>query len=1093
MADNEVIIRNPFVSSSDKALNSVLGVDQVSTFAEHQRADFNAQQQEEQKRREEEADTDVGLVGGFWNTWAPKEVQKYLGGNYDFFSPPAYTPTDAERLSVLKLFDYNLDRYNAALWGAGNKAQFDLNVALMKEVDDYRKKQSYASTWNNLLSGVGAMAGDPLTYVTAGTGTMAGRIVGGAVLGMTSGQLDNWSMGDDNSAFMDFGIGMAFGGTIEGASKILGGSKKNVGEALGDVSRRATIQVKNFADKGEGAITKEAPKGIVNDLLAKIESKLPAITVQGAIDKLPNTNSAKAFKEIVWNHLGKSERGDRATGKQYSHLTTETFTAEEYRNYYRDKGREYSDSFLDYRQKLYNEYNGEYPYEELDHMIKRQLEGFDTPIKDSENFRKAVEDFDGYYKFYGNALAGSGMIKGVEGYIPHTVSFKKAADFVDSLGAGARRFNLKAAKEKIAKLLLRSLEDPKVLKQFQKIYDEQIVKPAEKLAEAGKAPKTVPSFDEWVSKEAHGDALGHLDQNEGVKRGFLTDAEGGSGYDYQKSRLPWKFTIEDTDGFSVDRLQADSYDTMSGYSLRVSGDLGLNKVFGVKSFKQAEGYFDELLNKLGESESSLKIKKEQTDALKAFFSDYYGRSMRDPNEGDTVAAAFYDVARNLTFFTKNAFMGFLNHFETAEGIKGFGASFIIKSIPGVERKLADWSKGVYTADDRHAILNQVFGNELQRRQLWREVNNRNIERFTRNSNDLLHVGMAKIVAGTAFAAGSSPFTRYLAHSQNSIVSTARGEFLGSLVRFAHEEGTGGKFLTDAVLKRLDLKGSKRFDNLVKDLRESTIVTPDGGIKIKDAEFFDRIERDMSNIMTLRRLGDYVASEVIQRDNLTDTFLWRGSQKSPWMNLLTQFKSFAIRSYNKRLAKSALRAAEGDKLGQLYTVLLSGALGTASYIGQSGLAMSGMNDEQRKNYLKYSLGVESWKQMGAKELAMVGLNGIMRSSVFAMPALIANMAGFNTGIKSTTTFEDVNRKDFAKHFDLDEWARQLLPAYSTISGLWNLQADTRNILETSVMNRSLYTNKERERFAKSFGRSVKSITPNAPYLQQSMINFITDNQ
>lgn len=499
------------------------------------------------------------------------------------------------------------------------------------------------------------------------------------------------------------------------------------------------------------------------------------------------------------------------------------------------------------------------------------------------------------------------------------------------------------------------------------------------------------------------------------------------------------------------------------------------------------------MNDLGKSEINLKTKNEQTEALRAYFADYYGRSMRDPNEGDTVASAFYDVARNLTFFTKNAFMGFLNHFETAEAIKGFGASFIIKSIPGVERKLADWSKGVYTAEDRHAILNQVFGNELQRRQTWREINNRNIERFTRNKTDPLHVGMAKVVAGTAYAAGNSPFTRYLAHSQNSIVSTARGDFLGDLVRYAHEGGKRGMFLSDSVLNRLGLKADKRFSNLVKALKNSTKVTPEGGIKIKDQEYFDLIERDMNNLMTLRRLGDYVASEVIQRDNLTDTFLWRGNQKSPWMNLLTQFKSFAIRSYNKRLAKSALRAAEGDALGQFLTVALSGALGTAGYIGQSCLAMSGMNDEQRKNYLKYSLGVDSWNKMGAKELAMVGLNGIMRSSVFAMPALIANMAGFNTGIKSTTTFEDVNRKDFAKHFDLDEWARQLLPAYGTISGLWNLQADARNLAETKFMNKSLYTNRERERIAKSFGRSIKAITPNAPYLQQTMINFITDNQ
>ena len=1092
MADNEVITRNPFVSSSDKALNSVLGVDQVSTFTEYQKAEFNAQQQEEQKRKEEEAETDVGFVGGFWNTWAPKEVQKYLGGNYDFFSPPAYTPTDAERTSILELFDYNLDRYNSALWGAQNKAQFDLNVALMKEVDDYRKKQSYASIWNNLLSGAGSMAGDPLSYTPVGGGSLVARVGLGAVSGVVSGQLDNWSMGDDNSAFMDFGIGMAFGGTIEGAAKLLGGAKKSIGEPLGDVSRRATIQVKNFAEKGEEAITKEAPKGIINDLLTKIESKLPSITVQGAIDKLPDTLGSKAFKENVWDRLGKSERGDRSTGQQFS---TDKFTAEEYRNFYRDKGREYSDSYFDYRQKLFNEYNNQYSYEDLDHLIKQKVEGIETPLDSSKNFQNAVKEYQGFYNFYGGALVNGKMIKGVEDYFPHTVSFKKAADFVDSFGSASRLGNIKLAKEKIANLLLRSLDDPKVLKQFQKIYDDTIVKPAEKLAEdaPNKVPKSVPTFEEWVTKEANSDALGHLDQGEGIRKGFLNDADGGFSYNYQKSRLPWKFTIEDTDGFSVDKLQADSFDTMQGYTLRVSGDLGLNKVFGVTSYKDAERYFDDLLNDLGKSEINLKTKNEQTEALRAYFADYYGRSMRDPNEGDTVASAFYDVARNLTFFTKNAFMGFLNHFETAEAIKGFGASFIIKSIPGVERKLADWSNGVYTADDRHAILNQVFGNELQRRQTWREINNRNIERFTRNNTDLLHVGMAKIVAGTSFAAGRSPFTRYLAHSQNSIVSTARGDFLGSLVRYAHEGGKRGMFLSDTVLKRLGLKADKRFTNLVKALKASTEVTPEGGIKIKDQEYFDLIERDMNNLMTLRRLGDYVASEVIQRDNLTDTFLWRGSQKSPWMNLLTQFKSFAIRSYNKRLAKSALRAAEGDALGQFLTVALSGALGTAGYIGQSGLAMSGMNDEQRKNYLKYSLGVDSWNKMGAKELAMVGLNGIMRSSVFAMPALIANMAGFHTGIKSTTTFEDVNRKDFAKHFDLDEQARQLLPAYGTISGLWNLQADARNLAETKFMNKSLYTNRERERIAKSFGRSIKAITPNAPYLQQTMINFITDNQ
>ena len=76
---------------------------------------------------------------------------------------------------------------------------------------------------------------------------------------------------------------------------------------------------------------------------------------------------------------------------------------------------------------------------------------------------------------------------------------------------------------------------------------------------------------------------------------------------------------------------------------------------------------------------------------------------------------------------------------------------------------------------------------------------------------------------------------------------------------------------------------------------------------------------------------------------------------------------------------------------------------------------------------------------------------------------------------------------------DEIMRTIFPAYNTVRGFWGVDSDIKNLINAGLLNPDEYMNSDRERYAKSFGRNLKAITPNIPLVQQGLINMITDNE
>ena len=279
-----------------------------------------------------------------------------------------------------------------------------------------------------------------------------------------------------------------------------------------------------------------------------------------------------------------------------------------------------------------------------------------------------------------------------------------------------------------------------------------------------------------------------------------------------------------------------------------------------------------------------------------------------------------------------------------------------------------------------------------------------------------------------------------------------------------------------------------FDNLLKILKSATEIGENKAIKITNLDAI--LSKDPSALATLRRMGDYVAHEVIQKNTLGDTFLWEGASKNPFMQLLLQFKTFSIRSYDKRLKKMMGRAAEGDALGQSYSLFLSTALGTLGAMANVLVGTAGMNDEQREAYLKKTIKYDPNDGITFDTLMQVGINGAMRSSVLAFPSLVLNTMGVNTNVKTTTEGFDYQKEgsEMYKGFSADKWLRDLAPAYSTIKSFMDIAGYSSNVIKMSGDEN--FTEEDKERNRERAVRAVRNST-NIPFLKWGLYNILSD--
>ena len=208
----------------------------------------------------------------------------------------------------------------------------------------------------------------------------------------------------------------------------------------------------------------------------------------------------------------------------------------------------------------------------------------------------------------------------------------------------------------------------------------------------------------------------------------------------------------------------------------------------------------------------------------------YRTAESDYDINSSWGSAIADTLRNLSFMASNGYMGLLNLTEQAEGIKAYGATFMIRSLPVVSKMFSRWSKGQMTNRERRELLNVVFGYDVRGLRIWDETLQRTAFKYGENSLK------TKLVAGSAQLAEWMPTTRFLNATQESISKTAQDMFLGELLHYTYK-GKGGKalkkgFLSDVTLLRAGVS-KEDFKDIQEALARAFVPKEKGYFDVRD--------------------------------------------------------------------------------------------------------------------------------------------------------------------------------------------------------------------------------------------------------------------
>lgn len=1041
----------------------------------------------------------VGFTGGLKHGYVPTYLRMSFADGSIFGEQ--FSPSDEQRGEILGKVGYNMDRYYAVLNGATSMEDVEERLKINEEVIKYRQAEANAGWFSSITSSIGSAVVDPLSYVPAlGAYGMAGRVLTGAALGAVSNQIDTYVSGAEHDLMEDMLVGAMFGAGIEFAFKGLGKG----GHYVGDTARRASI-IREYQEAGKdlpsevfdgiGGSTKVATS--LNNLLDNIERRVPLVSTKGVFQALESANFRK-FCESVFVDRGSGyvdENGVHYATRFQGQTVEEKLRAAQidFENF--ESG--YRESFNNLRKLGHND------DEEINLAICQAIENGVTPSKfvGNEEFSKIVESTKDF-------LQKTSKIGQRGGYVPRVSDTRKVGDLFDpnlprgpqverlvdelshALVDGAltkpevRQRILDYYKKNVyAKL---KAEREALIKEQQKKYNKYKPKNVQLLKPLPDEPEWADVL-EWMKKESRGDALGWIDQGASMGRAIITDGNiSNIKYDPDVTRIPWDTSVTTRSGLSIDRLRRDPLESIRMHHNKVVGD-SIIQSYGCANLNE----FEEMLGKMWSEEhnsvvngrvDAKKFAQAQEQLINMIYNKHH--SMSDVNSSWLGAMA--DVIRNLTFFSKNAMMGIANLFEQGEAIKHYGSLHFFKGVPLVRELFDNWANNGMTNAEIRQAQSLIFGMSVRDTGLLRDIATESFEKQLRRFNG--DKAKSILVAATDTLAQASPFTKFLQNTENSIVEASQGMFLGELIQYAHNKSISKKgFLNKELMQRNGIS-QENFDNLLKILKESTTVGKNKEITIDNLDAI--LSKDPTALATLRRMGDYVAHEVIQKNTLGDTFLWEGAQKNPFMQVLLQFKTFALRSYDKRLKKILGRMAEGDALGQAYSIFLSTALGTLGALTNTLINTAGMNEEQRKEYLKKTLKYDSEEGLTLDTVMQAGINGAMRSSIFAFPSLLLNTAGVNTDVKTTTEgfSSQKERDELYGGFDADKWFRDLAPAYSTIKSFMDIAGYSANVAR--MTGDENYTDEQLENQKEKAVRAIRNST-NIPFLKWGLYNTLSD--
>lgn len=1038
----------------------------------------------QQQKREEQAEDEVGFLGGIEHSALGTVARVRLLSDNPFGESTDYIPTDEERKKILEAVNYNENAYNAVARRLNSADDIDNAIEVIKDNIEYNKKSADAGILDNLASGLGDAMVDPVNWAaTIGTGGwgMLGRVAAGGVSNVASGLYSQQHTGVESDMMMDAAAGIMFGA---GGELMSAASRKFYAKAWTE----SMTGKSNFVAEGKPSLGYFENPSRLRKFRVAAESFAEnlkdgmRVTVNGMFNDIdPNGGLRRILDSFVKNEAGSI---DPETGihRQYGDRFK---TAEEYYNEGNSDILRLREEFVDDKNKM--ALRG-VSSEDLSRAMYRVAAGKEVP----ERLKEFSPQITAMAKKYRALLDKDNMDMIAIGkwengaidsatYVPRVWDVYKLSDAFRKIG-GTTKDAMQSLGQRFAHLVYEGTrKNPQALADVYKAYllrlkDE--LKGVKGEAEAF-IPPTIdsPEFAEWMRKEATEFALGVVDQGKHLDSVFDPRKPTSSFGDGGKHRIPWDTSFRDTDGLCLDDFRVDFFDAVDMYHRRATGELIAKEVYGADG---AEGLYNMFNKAIREELDKRPVAKPDAEARYKQASDIlikkaFGIGLRDYDEGLGVGTALSEILRNLTFATSNSYMGILNFLETSAGVLAYGPSLLLKSIPGFNKVMTRWAKGGMTPAEERGVMDLLFTQEPVVRSSWGDIRRHNRYRF----GD--HKVLADIVSGTQILSQALPTTKFLQASQINIVDTARGMMLAQIIR-----GKKGGFFRKGTLTRLNIT-PKDMAHLKRQLKKAFAVDVKGGINVRD---INEITRDPRALTTLRRLGDYAADETILRPSLGDTFKWDTSA-SPIIGLLTQFKSFAIRSWSKRAIKSINRVKEGDALYQAGNFSVSVALATIGNLGITAIRTSGMSEEDREKYWQMSMGIDINGDIEDQLLPAVE-SSILRSSLLAAPALLLNAAGIGTFSKTTSDARivDPDAPKLWNNMNLGDFLVQNMPALRTANNYTNLGIGLANYLAIST-NPDDYTYEQEQKNINNLWKAFKSITPQWGYMTNAPLDNLKD--
>ena len=439
-------------------------------------------------------------------------------------------------------------------------------------------------------------------------------------------------------------------------------------------------------------------------------------------------------------------------------------------------------------------------------------------------------------------------------------------------------------------------------------------------------------------------------------------------------------TLPNGQQFSVNDLRDfDMKHVMPAYDRRVDGDIAIMGGTGKTTAELKDSIL--ALDKKSEGKGTM---KGEVEALKDTVKILTGRARRNQDTvGDTMVRALSDMS----FFTKNAYMGLQNLTEISGMLAKGNIRAMLHGIP-VLRDLAFRNKPV-SGSELKELHSMVFGKEFD--QLIRPTRQDIIQRL-RESTDTPDVA-AKVVGSikhtTQELAARSPLTKFLNGTSNYLLDMARQGVMGDVVTHAITGKGANKWIKGDMLKSASIS-KEQWEGIQSLIRENVTRGEDGKFTFKD-------KRKLANdprAMDLWRLADKVADETMLRPHkvsLQDSHAFGATAK-----LVLQFKSFVIKSMNSKFIRSGNEAFKNHRaMDMALTYAISGGIAGSYYVAQAHLKAAGLPKEQQKDYLKKAL-----------DPKMIAYAAASRSSHLGSPLSIANFAmgaaGYDQGLMVRST-------------------------------------------------------------------------------------------